>query len=148
MNEIPVLLAVTSTARYDADDAAEPIRTMTSGVLTQNGSVYHLKYTESLQDDTGATLSREVSMEITRSRVTLQSIGPYGMTMVLQKGLHYDGIYHTPFGEMPISVQTIKLQSDPGTTKGSLKATYQMTTQGAFASMIDLELNWRARAAH
>ena len=146
MKETPILLSMLSASRPDPGEEPQSIRTMTSGTLTEENGGYTIRYRETLQDDTGGTVSRDVTLFVSPHRAMMESVGPYGMTMVFQRGLHYDGIYHTPFGDMPISLQTTRMSVVMDPRLGSLKVTYQLDTQGSYATMMDIELHWRARA--
>lgn len=141
----PVLINLLATARYDqAPDF--PVQFMTKGSLSvlPNGEAV-IRYTEALQDeDSGETMTATVSLEMTKSRVTMTRYGDVTNTMVFVPQHRYEGVYQTPYGDMNMGVFARDVNCMIGPDKGSVHLKYQLDIQGAYASTNELHLEYTA----
>ncbi len=140
-----VLINLLATARYDqAPDY--PIQFMTRGSLSMlpNGGAV-IRYTESLHDEeSGETMTAQVSLEMGKGRVTMTRHGDVTNTMVFVPQQRYEGIYQTPYGEMNMGVFARDVHCLIGPEKGSVHLKYQLDFQGSYASTNELHLEYLA----
>lgn len=139
----PVLINLLATARYD-QTPEYPIQFMTRGNLSlfPNGKAV-ISYTESLHDDeSGETMTAQVSLEMTKSRVTMTRHGDVTNTMVFVPRQRYEGVYQTPYGDMNMGVFARDVNCMIGPEKGSLHLKYQIDFQGTYASTNELHLEY------
>ena len=132
---IPVLVTVSSVAVNEHGQFEEPMRMLVPGELLRRGEHWLLHYEENLTDEADhTTVTHDVRLLLAPGRVVLTRKGPYGMMLVLEKGKRFEGVYHTPFGDLPMAVYPAVVQCDAGAEKGSIRLQYQLDLQGAFAS--------------
>ena len=140
----PVFINLLAIARYDqAPDY--PIQFMTVGHLNYtNPDEVLLQYVESQQDEeTGEILNADVSLSLHDGRITMERKGDYSNTMVFSRGQRFEGVYHTPYGEMDMAVFTREAACKIGSENGSLHLKYQLHIQGSYASTNELHLEYR-----
>ena len=139
-----VLINLLSIARYDQMPDF-PVQFMTRGTLSMGDNrIAVLEYTESQQDaDTGEIMTAQVSLSLEKDRVTMTRTGEYSNTMVFIPEHRFEGIYHTPFGNMDMAVFSRGVQCSVGETKGSVHLNYQLDIQGAYASTNELHLEYK-----
>ena len=143
----PVFINLLAIAKYD-HMPDYPIQFMTVGKL-----YYHkpgealLQYVESQQDEeTGEITASDISLSVHDGKVTMERKGDYSNTMVFARGQRFEGIYHTPYGEMDMAVFTKEAACRIGSDDGSLHLKYQLNIQGNYASSNELHLEYRAEA--
>lgn len=136
MNEIPVLVTIHSCARRD-DDSEEPISLMTAGTLMLDEEKAVVSYQETLDENLPP---QTVLVTVKDDTVTMIREGKYATQMVFARGQRYEGIYHTPFGEMDIAVFCTRLSYDLTEEGGEVFLVYQMDMNGQFAAMHQLHL--------
>ena len=143
--EKPVLINLLAIARYDhAPDY--PIQFMTKGKLRLGDETNAvLEYTESQQDEeTGEITTAQVTLSLEKNRVTMTRNGDYSNTMVFSKGQRFEGVYHTPYGEMDMAVFTKEAACRFSSSEGNMHLKYQLNIQGNYASTNELHLEYRA----
>ena len=101
----PVFINLLTIARYD-HMPDYPIQFMTVGKLDYtNPEEALLQYEETQQDEeTGAILKSDISLTLKNGRITMERKGDFSNTMVFAKGQRFEGVYHTPYGEMDMAV--------------------------------------------
>ncbi|MBQ8537611.1 MAG: DUF1934 domain-containing protein [Clostridia bacterium] len=134
-----VLVSITGQAQA-LGQTADEIRLMTTGTLTPTLTGYQLDYQESQPDGTSV---QDIRLEMTPTRVTMTRTGEYGSTMVFEKGRQFEGVYHTPFGEMDLAVFPTKVRVEMGEEAGKIHLQYQLNFQGSIATMNDLTVQYR-----
>ena len=141
----PVFINLLAIARYDRMPDY-PIQFMTVGNLSYTSpDEVLLQYVESQQDEeTGEIMKADVSLFLHDGRITMERKGDYANTMVFAKGQRFEGIYHTPYGEMDMAVFTREAACRIGNREGSLHLKYQLQIQGNYASTNELHLEYRA----
>lgn len=143
----PVLINLLAIARYDQMPDF-PIQFMTIGHLD-----YHskdeamLRYIENQQDEeTGENIRSDILLSIRDGRVTMERKGDFFNTMVFSRGQRFEGVYHTPYGEMDMAVYTHAADWRIGENDGSLHLKYQLHIQGSYSSTNELHLEYRSEA--
>lgn len=140
----PVFINLLAIARYD-QMPDYPIQFMTVGKLfyRKPGEAL-LQYVESQQDDeTGEITASDISLTVRDGQVTMERKGDYSNTMVFSRGQRFEGVYHTPYGEMDMAVFTREAACKIGSENGSLHLKYQLHIQGSYASTNELHLEYR-----
>lgn len=118
----------------------DEIRLMTTGTLTRTLGGFCLDYQESQPDGSDV---QDIHLEMTPHRVTMTRTGDYASTLVFQKGCRFEGVYHTPYGEMDLAVFPTRVKVDLGEEHGSVRLQYQLDFQGSIATMNDLTVLYR-----
>ena len=133
--EKAVMISVISSARDGSGESEGEMRMMMPGTLSVRSDGCRLCYQETLEDESDHTsITHEVRMLLRPGHVTLLRKGPYGMLMVLDRGKRYEGVYHTPFGDMAMAVYPTVVQCRLGEDGGRVELLYQLDLQGSFAS--------------
>ena len=142
---IHVFINLLAIARYD-QMPDYPIQFMTVGNLSYiNPDNAVLQYMESQQDEeTGEIVQSDITLSFQQGRVTMERKGEYTNTMVFAKGQRYEGIYHTPYGELDMAVYTREASCRIDRKKGSIHLKYQLNIQGKYASANELHLEYKA----
>ena len=68
--------------------------------------------------------------------------------MVFAKGQRFEGVYHTPYGEMDMAVFTKEAACKFGKTEGNIHLKYQLNIQGNYTSTNELHLEYKAGKQH
>ncbi|MDO4483037.1 MAG: DUF1934 domain-containing protein [Clostridia bacterium] len=141
---IPVLLRLTSSARNEDGDET-PMSTTTRGILDINGNVYSLRYEDVQEDpDDHSVLRQNIRLDMQSGQIEMTREGDYGTSMMFVRGKRFEGIYHTPFGEIDMAVYATRVDTNLAPEKGGFHLQYQLDTQGRFASMLELKLDYIA----
>ena len=141
----PVFINLLAIARYD-HMPDYPIQFMTVGKLSwSNPEEALLQYVESQQDEeTGQILKSDISLILHGGKITMERKGEFANTMVFAKGQRFEGVYHTPYGEMDMAVYTREATCKFGRKEGNIHLKYQLNVQGSYASTNELHLEYRA----
>ena len=95
-------------------------------------------------EQTGEITSSDILLSLSDDKVTMQRNGDFSNTMVFSSGKRFEGIYHTPYGEMDMAVFTKEAACRIGNRDGSLHLHYQLQIQGNYASTNELHLEYHA----
>lgn len=144
-NHTPVFINLLAIARYD-HTPDYPIQFMTVGKLSYtNPEEALLQYVESQQDEeTGEITKSDISLSLRDGKITMERKGDFSNTMVFAKGQRFEGVYHTPYGEMDMAVYTKEAACRFGRSEGNIHLKYQLNIQGSYASTNELHLEYRA----
>ena len=144
-NHTTVFINLLAIAKYD-HMPDYPIQFMTVGKLSYaNPDEALLQYVESQQDEeTGEILKSDISLSLRDGRITMERKGEFANTMVFSKGQRFEGVYHTPYGEMDMAVFTKEAACNFGSSEGSMHLKYQLNIQGNYTSSNELHLEYRA----
>ena len=139
----PVFINLLAIAKYD-HMPDYPIQFMTVGKLSYaNPNEALLQYVESQQDEeTGEILKSDISLSLRDGRITMERKGEFSNTMVFSKGQRFEGVYHTPYGEMDMAVYTKEADCKFGSSQGNIHLKYQLNIQGNYASTNELHLEY------
>lgn len=142
---IPVMITVTSSARNEDGEKEAVMRLMMRGELESRSDGWLLRYEETLEDEGDHTcVTHDMRLLLKEKHVTILRKGPYGMMMVLDKGKRYEGIYHTPYGDMPMAVYPNHVRCSLSAERGTAEFEYQLDLQGGFASERRMKVEYAA----
>lgn len=138
-----VMINLLATARYDRMPEV-PIQFITVGKLFYNGPEdAQIQYVESQQDETtGEVMNSDISLIFSGDKITIQRFGEFSNTMVFSNGMRFEGVYHTPYGEMNMAVFTKEAACRIGHRDGSVHLKYQLQIQGNYTSTNELHLEY------
>ena len=144
----PVFINLLAIARYD-HMPDYPIQFMTVGNLYYtNPDDAVLQYAETQQDEeTGEITKADISLSLRDGRITMERKGDFSNTMVFAKGQRFEGVYHTPYGEMDMAVYTREAACRFGQSEGNIHLKYQLNIQGNYASTNELHLEYKSEQA-
>lgn len=144
----PVFINLLAIARYD-QMPDYPIQFMTVGNLFYSSpDNVMLQYVESQQDEeTGEIMKADISLSLRDGRITMERKGDFANTMVFAKGQRFEGVYHTPYGEMDMAVFTKEAACRFGRSEGNVHLKYQLNIQGNYASTNELHLEYKSEQA-
>ncbi len=133
---IPVMISVISSARGENGVPEETLQLIMKGELTPKPDGWLLHYEETLEDDADHTrVTHDMRLLLRPGHVTILRKGMYGMMMVLSRGKRYEGVYHTPYGDMPMAVYPTRVHCVLGPDHGEAEFEYQLDIQGGFVSV-------------
>ena len=139
----PVLINLLAIAKYEGMPDY-PIQFMTTGRLYEdqgNGAV--LRYTESQQDeDSGEVNVSDIALHIRGREVTMTRTGDFSNTMLFSKNHRYEGVYHTPYGDISMAVFSRDVFCHIEPEQGAVHLKYQLDLQGRYASSHELHLEY------
>ena len=140
-----VFINLLAIAKYD-HMPDYPIQFMTVGNLSfSDPGEVQLQYVESQQDEeTGEITRSDISLSLRDGKITMERKGPFSNTLVFAKGQRFEGVYHTPYGEMDMAVYTREATCKFGRKEGNIHLKYQLNVQGSYASTNELHLEYRA----
>ena len=145
---IPVRLTLESTTRDDDGSVELPIRIMTTGKLKPTTTGFMLRYVESISDEsTGEVMSSPVTLTLQADRVVMNRAGEFGSTMVFVKDTRFQGLYHTPYGDMGLALYTTHVYCKASREKGTVRLEYQIDMNGRYASTQTIALDYVAEGA-
>lgn len=141
----PVLLTMTGSARNERGEAEEPVKLMTTGVLKPSASGYMLRYQESQTDEgDGSVMTQDIILLMQPGRVTMTRLGDFGTSMVFVKDRRFEGVYHTPYGDLDMALFATQVSVSLAPDHGSVSLEYQLDLQGNYVSMHTLRLEYVA----
>lgn len=140
-----VLVTLYGAAKNEQGEVETPIRLMTRGELSAAPEGYILNYEESQTDEgDGSVLTQQIMLLLQPGRVSMNRLGPFGTSMVFVKDRRFEGVYHTPYGDMDMALFATQVSVDAHEDHGSVYLEYQLDLQGGFASMHTLKLEYVA----
>ena len=144
--EYPILVKVSSAECDTPGHEDNVMRMMMPGTLTRHPDGWLISYTEALQEDDGHQVTHEVRVLAKNDRVTVLRKGPYGMMMVLQPDVPYQGTYHTPYGDMQMDVIATRVHTALAQGGGTIRMEYQLRVGGGEALVRRMSIEYKARA--
>lgn len=120
--KLPVLLTVRAEQRFDGVDP-DSMELMTDGVMELTEEGLRLSYQES--ELTGLEGTTTI-FEIQGSRVILTRTGGVNSQMVFEEGCQHTSLYETPFGELPVDIQTSNLRHNLTQRGGVMEIRYSI----------------------
>lgn len=138
METIPVLISIRSCARRDDMEEDETISMIVSGQmeLEEDGAV--IRYEESLDE---SLPPQSVTVTVRDEAVTMDRAGEYAANMLFRMGCRFEGLYHTPAGEMELAIYCTRLDYDLGEEGGEIQVSYQLDLNGHFSAVHDMEMH-------
>ena len=150
MKPIPVLVTLSSYAKGEHGEKEQPIKLMCHGKLKPTADDCMLKYQEVQQDDTGATQTQDVILNIQQidgPRVTMTRMGDYGTTMVFVKDRRFEGAYHTPYGDLALALYAMQVQCKVEEDHGHVHLEYQLDMQGSYSAVQCIDVSFCAESS-
>lgn len=150
MKPIPVLVTLSSYAKGEHGEKEQPIKLMCHGKLKPTADGCMLKYQEVQQDDTGATQTQDVILNIQQKdgpRVTMTRMGDYGTTMVFVKDRRFEGAYHTPYGDLALALYAMQVQCKVEEDHGHVHLEYQLDMQGSYSAVQCIDVSFCAESS-
>ena len=147
---IPVLVTLQSYAKGEHGEKEQPVRLMCHGRMRPTTDGCMLRYEEVQQDDTGATVSTDVILNIQQKdgpRVTMTRMGDYGTTMVFVKDRRFEGAYHTPFGDLGLALYAMQVQCKLAEDCGNIHLEYQLDMQGSYSAVQCIDVSFCAESS-
>ena len=140
MEKTPVLLSVSGWSQAQGDETPDPVRLLTTGILSGSDDAWRIDYTETQPDSSTA---HDVVLKMQKGVVTMERLGDYATSMVFEKGRRFDGSYNTPYGalDMGIFATQVKYAVDEQKT-GEVSLKYQLDLQGQFAASHELHIRF------
>lgn len=140
-----VLVTLLGAAKNEQGESDEPIRLMTTGELKPTPNGYILRYQESQTDDSdGSVMTQDIVLMMQPGRVSMNRLGEYGTSMVFVKDRRFEGVYHTPYGDMDMALFATRVDVNLDAEHGSVHLEYQLDFAGGFASMHTMQLEYAA----
>ena len=105
MERIPVMMTIRGEQYFDGIDP-DGTKLMTEGTmrLTEGGMILSYEETE-LTGMAGTT----TTFEVQGKKVILTRSGGVNSQMIFEEGRQHTSLYETPFGELPVDIQTSRL---------------------------------------
>lgn len=125
-----VIMTLSSMTYDDSGLLEEPIQLMTTGSIKKSGDSLLLSYQDHLEEDGGKSQASDVVLTMKPGRVQMTRTGIYGTSMVFEKGKRFEGIYHTPYGDMSMGLYATKVVCQADEDQGAIHLEYQMEMQG------------------
>lgn len=125
MEEKRVDIAIQSLQRRP--EGAETLRQKASGTLRREGSGWLLRYREGEDSGLGNTVT---TLRLEEGRATLTREGETSSQMVFRVGEPYVCRYATPYGELPMTVETFRLDWELGEAGGKVFLVYNLQLGG------------------
>ena len=88
-------------------------------------------------------MKSDISLSLREGRIIMERKGDFSNTMVFVKGQRFEGVYHTPYGEMDMAVYTREAACRFGKSEGNIHLKYQLDIQGNYTSTNELHLEYR-----
>lgn len=109
-------------------DGAETLRQKAEGTLCREGEGWVLRYQEGEASGLGDTLT---NLRLEEGRAVLERAGETASRMVFQVGEPYVCRYATPYGELSMTVKTLRLDWALDETGGKAFIVYKLQLGGA-----------------
>ena len=122
IEKYPVLLTIRGEQYFDDVDPDET-KLMTEGTMEITDAGYLLSYQETeLTGMEGTT----TTFEVAGGRVTLTRSGTVNSQMIFEEGRQHTSLYETPFGELPVDIQTSSLRHTLSERGGLMEIRYSI----------------------
>ena len=120
--KLPVMLSIRGEQYFDDVDPDET-ELMTEGTMTLRGENIYLTYQESeLTGMEGTT----TTFEVKDKQVILTRSGTVNSQMIFEEGRQHTSLYETPFGELPVDIQTSMLRHNLSQRGGLMEIKYSI----------------------
>ena len=140
---VPILINLSALASYNGVPG-DPAQLVTTGRLIPARDGALLTYPEVLQDETGDTSEAEVELVLRRDQITMNRVGDFSSTMHFRRNKRFETKYHTPYGDMNMSLMTREARWTGKPEAGSVHLCYDVSMQGSYATTNEIHLEyWR-----
>ncbi len=132
------------TAGTDPDGFAEEEQILRfPGEVTRVGDAWLLSYTERIEE----TADTEVRLRLRPGKVMMMRQGDYSVSLIFEVGKHYEGAYHTPYGDLDIAVETLSLSDRYSERQGEVSIRYDETISGQLVGVRTMHISYARRGA-
>ena len=141
--EIPVMINMLAIAHYDQMPDF-PIQFMTSGqlkLIRENEMILRYRETQPENEDGPAVIS-DITLTLTPQRITMEREGDFRNMMVFARGLRFEGIYSTPYGDMNMGIFSREARFSYAEGRGSVHLKYDLEFGGTLTSTHELHLEF------
>lgn len=135
-------VTVTIQSLQVLETGREAMTQRSEGRLTREGEGWLLTYREGEDSGLGAT---RTTLRLEGERVTLTRTGELTSQMLFQVGRPHTSLYETPYGKLPMTVNTLKLKTDLSHDGGRIDLHYQIQLGGGSAGETRLRLTLRTK---
>ena len=128
----------------EPDGAVQEIKNARSGLLRQEENGLVLEY-DDVQDEEKAhiVLTMQRGEAAKKSRVRMQRLGMVSSVLTFLPGEKIASSYVTPYGEIPVAVDTRMVEIDMRENGGALHLAYDVYMGGERTSRAAMEITWR-----
>ncbi len=135
-------VAVTIQSLQRLETGTETMSQHIEGRLTQKGRGWLLTYWEGKDSGLGRT---RTTLRIEEDRAILERTGELTSQMIFQVGCPHMSLYETPYGKLPMTVQTLSLKTNLTETGGTVSIHYQIQLGEGSAGETRLRLTLRTK---
>ena len=135
-------VTVTIQSLQVLETGKEAMTQRSEGRLTREGEGWPHTYREGEDSGLGAT---RTTLRLEGERVTLTRTGELTSQMLFQVGRPHTSLYETPYGKLPMTVNTLKLKTDLSHDGGRIDLHYQIQLGGGSAGETRLRLTLRTK---
>lgn len=124
------------------DGEKETVRQQAEGRLCREGEAYVLTYREGEASGLGRT---RTTLRLEPGRAVLTREGELRARMVFQVGTPHASLYETPYGQLPMTVRTQRLEGELTQAGGRIFLIYTIESGGAHMGETRLRLTVKAK---
>lgn len=140
MQKRNVIISIHS--RQCMDGQEDTVVQEAEGLLARAGEGWTLAYREG--DDSGLGDTKTI-LRLEPEQVTLTRLGEVNSRMIFRKGTPHTSPYETPFGTIPLTVRTHRLETALEEDGGAIEIDYQIELGGGAAGVNRLRLHVRKK---
>ncbi len=119
---LPVMLSIRGEQYFDDIDP-DSTELMTEGTMTLTPEGMRLSYEETALTGMEGTTT---TFEVKARQVILTRSGKVNSQMIFEEGRQHTSLYETPFGELPVDIQTSKLAHNLTERGGVMEIKYSI----------------------
>ncbi len=135
---VSIILEIKNFLKQDGEQNI--INCQTRGYLYQKGQATYLKYSEVAEGLEGV----QTTLKLEKNRVILIRYGNISMRQIFQEGVKDEGDYQTPYGNIPMSVETSSLEQALGINEGRIRIQYDLYLGNELNSNNVLEISYQS----
>ena len=124
------------------ENGKEHFTLSTVGDYTTNGETRIIRYRDSAA--TGFEGS-ETTLHVSPGMVTMVRTGEYASSLVLEKGRRHTCHYGTPVGDLPLGINTTKLENSLTDSGGTLDFSYSLDLNANLLAATELKITVREK---
>ena len=124
------------------ENGKEHFTLSTVGDYTKDGDTRIIRYRDSAA--TGFEGS-ETTLHVSPGMVTMVRTGEYASSLVLEKGRRHTCHYGTPVGDLPLGINTTKLENSLTDSGGTLDFSYSLDLNANLLAATELKITVREK---
>lgn len=102
-----------------------------------------LHWAERLPEDDGLSQETFVSLRARPGHAMMQRRGPWSVSMIFEPGAARESVYHTAYGDLPITVAGREVAVGFGADGGRITIAYGLTVRGGSPDPRRMTIEWR-----